>query len=796
MATKSFEARVLCRDDPPDKKGEKYSAEQKKQFLWYTHQVFNESIRKVLPYVFKMKRGELGDEFQAIYYAISSSQDAVGKLEAITSLDWSSKKIGKSEPEKWKEILRYRELEKEFRQKLKDEEKNTKKFRKELQKKKKALANEIGQKDIWADAASIIQQKNNLLFDREKILPNLPSEFRRKIFEMCIQLIHGHQELVANWQDEHAEWLQEKDKFEEEHPDYMKVRPILEEFEKEAGKVKGSRIRWLKYLDYMSSHPELAGWRGGEAKVEPLTSAERAKFRKPREHFEAFFKKNPELSALDSIHKQYQEKFARTQTKRTPNPDGFKHRPTFTLPSANLHPAWYSFKGATDPTKGATYKLNFREDRRVDSFMNLKVLTDMEGEGRNPKGMITYDFEPDDRIRDFRYIGTTEKGKKAKGFVYYDKILEKERPAKIQGIKLVFRPPRSDGVPYLIFSCSIEDEKSKIKIWQDKESEEGPDEARKGKKAKKIYPPELVTLAIDFGQRHLGAITICKNNNGKPEQIKFIPAYPKRKQGKQTKPVSAWLAKVPGLTFNAIGMHEKEIRAGMHQRFQDPKSIRQAGEKEGRASKPRHIPETETSFAHLRDHIAGMKEDHYKKAANLIIKTALQNGAQVILLEDLKKYRPMLEKESRENRRRMQWAVRQTAEFLKKTAKPLGLLIYDRINPAYTSSMCSVCGNPGARISLPSKRNWEKYYAEYYGKERRMIAVVGGQFFCCPVCKKIINADINASQNMHKVFYNTFNWPPKMEKKEKKIFWESVREQAQNILDQKAEPKREEDISY
>jgi len=792
MATKSFEAKIVCKPD------EKYTAEQKKQFLWFTHQVFNDGVRKVIPYVFKMKRGELGPEFQAIYYAITSSQDAIGKLEAVINPDWTSGKIGKSDPNKWKELLKYQELEKGFRQRLKEEGiKSTKKFRKELEDEKKKLAKEIGQKDIWADAAAILRNKNLLLFNRDELLPNLPSEFRRKIYEMTIQLIHGHQELVANWEDEHAEWLIEKDKWEEEHPEYMHVRPIFEKFEKEQGKVKGSRIRWLAYLDFLSSKPELANWRGKAKETIPLTKEERAGFRKPGQHFAAFFNKNPELQELDRLHKEYQEKFARTQSKRTPHPDGFKHRPTFTLPDAMRHPVWYSFKGATDPTKGSTYRNLDLENCTLD----LKVLTAMEGEGRNPGGMIQYAFEPDERIKGFRYVGTTEKGKRAKGYIYYDPILEKERPAKIQGIKLVFRPPRPDGTAYLIFSCQIEDEKPKIKIWKDKE-EESPGEITKRKKTE-VYPPELITLAIDFGQRHLGAITICKNNNGRPEPIRFIPAYPKRRKDRESKPVSAWLAKIPGLTFNAVGMHEKEISAGMSRRFQDPKSIRQAGEKEGRKSKGQHIPETETPWAHLREHIANMKEDHYKKAANLIIRTALQNGAQVILIENLRNYRPMLERTNLENRRRMQWAVRQTAKFLEDTARPLGLIVR-QVSSAYTSRFCSSCGHPGARVSLPGQKNWEKFYAEKYGKERKMIAVAGGQFFCCPACKKIINADINASLNMHKVFYQNFIWPGKIDKKDTKNFiwqgknynWDQIADDVQSFLDQKAGIKKEDDIPY
>jgi len=251
-----------------------------------------------------MKRRKLGDEFQAIYYAIKNSQDAIGKLEAVIHVDWKTKKAGKYPPEQWKKFLQFPEIEKEFRQRLHEQgEKNIKKFRKELERQKKELAKEIGGKDVWADAAMRLHQRGELLFDREKLLDNLPSEFRRKIYEMTIQLMHGYQELVANWEDEHAKWLKEKDEWEEDNPEYMKVRPIFEAFQKEKGKVKGSRIRWFDYLDFLSSHPDLANWRGKASEIVPLSSEERKGLRKPREHFEAFFEKNPELRELDRKHK-------------------------------------------------------------------------------------------------------------------------------------------------------------------------------------------------------------------------------------------------------------------------------------------------------------------------------------------------------------------------------------------------------------------------------------------------------------------------------------------------------------
>jgi hypothetical protein len=131
MSTKAIQAKVIC------------DTWEHKCFLWITHKLFNDSVQFVIPKVNAMRRGELGEDFKLIYESIRNSQDAIGKLEQITSLEAESQK-----------------------------------------------------KDNWALSAKKIRKEKNLLFDRKKELPGFSSEFRRKIFEMTIQLLRGHQELL------------------------------------------------------------------------------------------------------------------------------------------------------------------------------------------------------------------------------------------------------------------------------------------------------------------------------------------------------------------------------------------------------------------------------------------------------------------------------------------------------------------------------------------------------------------------------------------------------------------------
>lgn len=63
-----------------------------------------------------------------------------------------------------------------------------------------------------------------------------------------------------------------------------------------------------------------------------------------------FWKVNPELEALDKLHGFYEREYVRRRkTKR--NPDGFDHRPTFTMPDAYRHPRWFVFNAPqTNPS--------------------------------------------------------------------------------------------------------------------------------------------------------------------------------------------------------------------------------------------------------------------------------------------------------------------------------------------------------------------------------------------------------------------------------------------------------------
>jgi IS605 OrfB family transposase len=689
------------------------------------HRRFNEFLPPVIEALFKMKRGALGPDAQLLFSSMTSNQNAVAKLEPLTT------------PKPWKP------------------------------RKKQQLD------ETWVQAAVRLREGRGILFDRFEAMPDVSSEFRRKVFEMAFACVDGHLQLVKRWRKEHEDWLKQKERWErglvvtEEGEDeasaetrtwrerYMRLRPLFEEFE-QRGVVRRNRRRWHEYIEFLSTHPAFA-----EFRPNALTDQERADLRDPIARFERLLEKNADLERLDNLHGQYQDLIRPWARKR--NPDGFKHRPTFTMPSVASHPQWFSFK------KSATYK-------NLDLEKGVLALA-LGKEGAKAQ-WVTVRLATDPRLARFRPAQRVGKGKRARSWVYLDPISGEEFDAEVRGLKLMF-PKGIQGPAYLMFTVQLSDRPRQVvprKDWT---------------------PPEgLLTLACDFGQRHLGAITMCRYENGSPVQVPFTPAYLDHGRGRRTpsKPVSAWLPVIPGLRFDDIREHELEISARLSATYGDPRSRRQGGVG---ASRGRHAAAGSRPFAQLRRHIDEMREVHFKKAAHLIVATALKNGAQVVIMEFLANYRPDLERSHRENRARMIWAVRRIQEFVEQTAALYGIAVRTP-SPYLTSQVCSACGSPGARFTRPSAMDWtrkppgrkESWYEKRFGPKAKAVIEPGGPWFCCsnPNCPRpcrVIQADINASLNLHRRFYERFDlsWLPDG-KPARKQFWGRLKGAIQAYLDQ------------
>jgi transposase len=197
--------------------------------------------------------------------------------------------------------------------------------------------------------------------------------------------------------------------------------------------------------------------------------------------------------------------------------------------------------------------------------------------------------------------------------------------------------------------------------------------------------------------------------------------------------------------MDAIASHEKELSFGLRNMYKS-KDIKSK-------KKSSHITKGKKEFDRLRLHIANSKENRYKNGAHIILETAIKNKADVIVMEWLDNYRPTLARDRRHNRRRMQWSVKAIQNFLQQQTSLRNMILYNNAPAYYTSKLCYRCDTFGIRCSLPKVKSWVRNYEHLYPNENiRYIREAGGYFFYCPTCKKLINADVNASFNLAKVY--------------------------------------------
>jgi len=620
------------------------SSEEDRAALWRTHRVFNQRLRWVLRQVHRMKRGESDPRHAEIFKAISSPQRASGCLEAVTSFDWKPKKDG----------------------------------------------------DGWRTLALEIVKEGKLLFDRKHELPGLSKEFRRKLFEGSFQIISGHNELLAKWKEEHEEWKKARAAWEQENPEYMKVRPALEAFEAEHGQAAKRRQRWHKWLAFLRSRSDLAAWHGGPAVVNDIPEPGSQRIRRARRNnrnkieSEEFFKVNPELKALDALHGYYEREFVRPWAKRR-NPDGFKHRPTFTEPSPERHPFWFQFK------KGDTCK---DLDLKAGSITLQLLVSD---DAARMFQWRSFHFRPDPRLRLVRKAQNAVEAAKPKyTYVFTDPALGIDRPAEIRGAKLIFRPARPDGRVYLTFTCDLPDLPSRISVKQT-----SCDKCRKygtkrlcNKVREELDGHDPVTCALDLGIRHLAAATVRRD--GRIVRARILREDDKAARGPQ---------------LPAIAAHKRALAAGRRKRGKPVRG--------------------EESFIGLQNHVNKMGQDRFKKGARRIVNFARQYACDLIVMEKLKGMIPDAERERGINSALVNWNRGNLVKWVKQLANDAGIRVVE-VNPYMTSQLCSRCGSMGARFSA---------------ERGQPIFDPVGKMFACPECAYLANADHNASVNLHRRFY-------------------------------------------
>jgi hypothetical protein len=708
MSVRAIQAKVIC---------DRATLES----LWRTHRVFNERLPRILSLMFRMRRGECGEtpELMALYQRIGqfitsySAQNADYLMNAITMRGW---KPGSA---------------KKYKIKKKDANGETVEI----------------SGDTWADEAAALSAKGAILCDKQDLAGDLPACMRQMLNREAVAIISGHDELVSNWSADHDRWLAEKANWEstDEHRRYLALRPKFEEFEKSiGGKVGKRRGRWHFYLDWLRANPQLAAWRGGQPTVNNLSSQALALVKKAKPwktrsvEAEEFWRVNPELAALDKLHGYYEREFVRRRkTKR--NPDGFDHRPTFTVPDAVRHPRWFVFNAPQ--TNPAGYSSLALPDKPGEAgSIQLCLLTGEKGQATEyPTAWVPIDFRADRRLARFRRVkvGKIINRGKSKGAVkekvayeFFDSHLMRWRPAEISGVKLILRHVTLNknlslktAVPYLIFTISTADlpltENAKKIEWSDTGQI-----TKTGKRRKtRMLPAGLTACAVDLGLRHAGFATLAVYEDGRPRVLRSRNIWLDPDGG--------------GPDLGHIGRHKRTIRKLRRLRGKPIKG--------------------EESHIELQSHITHMGEDRFKKAARGIInfawntdgKVDKRNGemlprADVILIEKLEGFIPDAEKERGVNRSLAAWNRGQLVNRLKEMAVDCGYKarVFE-IPPHGTSQVCSRCGAMGRRYCIAHDEDTGCADIRFGWVEK---------LFACPKCQYCANSDHNASVNLHRKF--------------------------------------------
>ncbi|MCL6639478.1 MAG: transposase [Firmicutes bacterium] len=233
-------------------------------------------------------------------------------------------------------------------------------------------------------------------------------------------------------------------------------------------------------------------------------------------------------------------------------------------------------------------------------------------------------------------------------------------------------------------------------------------EAKKVGESKKN--PDLITVGIDLNVKNLAVITVRKNGV---------------------------IIKTVFVTDGGLDYH----------RYQHMKLV---SKHQWLSRKP---VKGEGSDKLLWGHVRRMNDYYAHMVSRRIVKIcedirkAYPGAEIVILFERLRKIKAKGSKSCRLNRKQANLLKGKIIEFTRYKAYYLGIVTVE-VNPHGTSQYCSRCGHKGERFSFV---------------EGKRVKMKGGKLFFCPHCKYLVNADFNASVNVHHSFYGEFHWQSKKE---------------------------------
>jgi putative transposase len=215
--------------------------------------------------------------------------------------------------------------------------------------------------------------------------------------------------------------------------------------------------------------------------------------------------------------------------------------------------------------------------------------------------------------------------------------------------------------------------------------------------------PHLVTVAVDLNVKNLAVITV--RQDGRIIETVFVTD-----QG------------LDQARFRHLGRIAKK-------QWQSGKSVK-----------------GEHSNQQLWTLVRRMNEDAAHKVSHIIAEVCAKYPGCVLLFERLRKIKQTGGSKSRRMNRRQANQLRgKINRYAKDKAYAQGIVTVE-VNPHGTSQYCSRCGALGERFSY---------------QDGKRIQVKWGKLFGCPVCHLEVDADWNASVNIHRSFYREGHWHPR-----------------------------------
>ena len=227
-------------------------------------------------------------------------------------------------------------------------------------------------------------------------------------------------------------------------------------------------------------------------------------------------------------------------------------------------------------------------------------------------------------------------------------------------------------------------------------------QAKKVKESKQ--DPHLVTVAVDLNVKHLAVITV--RQDGKLLSTVFV-----RDQG--------------------LDQH----------RYQHLKRISKKQWLSGQTVKG------ESSNQQLWQHVRRMNTDAAHKTGRAIADVCAKYPGCVLLFERLRKIKTKGGSKARRLNRKQANQLRGKINGFAKEKAYAQAIVSVEVNPHGTSQYCSRCGAKGERFS---------YRAGQRVKHK------GGKLFWCAICHYEVQADFNASVNVHHSFYQEMHWQPRL----------------------------------